>query len=112
MAAGLPPEAAFPFELAFEELFINIASYGSTDPDRPPQVSIELESRDGWVQATLLDDGVLYDPLLRDAPDVNAALDDRPVGGLGVFLVKELMDEVEYSALDGRNLIRILKRLQ
>ena len=65
---------------------------------------------DGSVQATVADDGKEYDPLQREDPDVNAPLEERRIGGLGVLLVKRLMDDVRYARTGGRNVLTIRKR--
>jgi hypothetical protein len=80
--------------------------------DYPAHVPICLE-RDGHrVQATVEDDGKAFDPFSLGTPDIDAGLDDRAVGGLGVHLVKELMDEFDYRFIDGRNHVHLAKTLQ
>lgn len=109
---SLPPDGAFPFELSLEELFLNVATHGVKERAGPAHVLICLE-RDGHrVQATVEDDGKAFDPFSLGTPDIDAGLDDRAVGGLGVHLVKELMDEFDYRFLDGRNRVRMAKTLQ
>ena len=67
------------------------------------QVEARLELKDGALRITLLDDGIPFDPLSAEQPDVHAPLDERDVGGLGIFLVRELMDEVVYQRQGDRN---------
>lgn len=109
---SLPPGGAFPFELSLEELFLNVALHGVKEGAGPPQVLIRLEYDGHRVQATIEDDGKAFDPFSLGTPDISSGLDDRPVGGLGVHLVKELMDQVDYRFHEGRNHVRIAATLE
>jgi anti-sigma regulatory factor (Ser/Thr protein kinase) len=69
-------------------------------------------SASGWRSTTAsYDDGVPYDPLQAAEPDVTASLDERSIGGLGILLVKKMMDTVTYERAGGRNVLRMRKRL-
>jgi anti-sigma regulatory factor (Ser/Thr protein kinase) len=109
-AHALPPESAFTFELALEELFVNIATHGAA-PGREPAVEVSLALDDGEVALCLEDDGPAFDPLAAPMPDLDAALEDRPIGGLGIHLLREMMDELEYARLEGRNRLTLRKRI-
>ena len=109
--AGLAPEACFPFELALEELFINVAMHGAS-PDVVPQVEVDFTCDGKTVALTVRDDGPAFDPLAAPPPDLDAALDDRPVGGLGIYLVREMMDEVSYERTATQNCLRMAKHLE
>ena len=63
------------------------------------------------VSITFIDQGMPYDPLARTDPDVSLPVSERDVGGLGVFLTKQLMDDVTYSYRDGRNILTLKKKL-
>jgi len=63
------------------------------------------------VTITFIDNGVPFDPLQRAEPDTHASLQDRPIGGLGIFLVKKTMNMVEYSYENGQNILTIKKQL-
>ena len=109
-AAALPPEAAHPFEIALEEVFINVATHG-TLAGRPAQVGVSLQ-RDGEELTLLIeDDGPAFDPLTLPPPDVHARLEERRIGGLGVYLVRQLMDDVSYERDGTRNRLRLRKRV-
>ena len=109
-AAELPPALASPFELALEELFINVAMHAST-PDGVPWVEVSLDLADGGVTMTVEDDGPPFDPLSLPPPNVTASLSERPVGGLGIYLVRQMMDAVTYSRVGTRNQIRMTKHV-
>jgi anti-sigma regulatory factor (Ser/Thr protein kinase) len=110
--AHLPPAGAFPFELALEEVFMNVVMHG-TQPGQPvPRVTLRLSWDAGQATLVMEDDGPAFDPLSLAAPDVSALIEDRPVGGLGVYLVRELMDEVTYHHTGSHNQLRMTKNLQ
>jgi anti-sigma regulatory factor (Ser/Thr protein kinase) len=110
-AAGLPPAETMTFELALEEIFMNVVMHGSP-AGRVPRVEVSLALRDDCLTLTIEDDGPSFDPLSLAAPDVTASLEERRVGGLGVYLVRQMMDEVNYQRLRGRNQLSMTKRVR
>ena len=108
-AARLPPVESIKFELALEEVFINVVMHGSPVAGTPVDVSVIL--CDGGLTLVVENDGPAFDPLLLPAPDVAAGLEERKVGGLGVFLVRQMMDAVSYQRVAARNQLRMTKRL-
>ena len=109
-AAGLSPATAFPFELALEEIFMNVAMHGTRD-GHIPTVWLRLGRDAGSVELVVEDDAPAFDPLQRATPDTGAALEERPVGGLGIHLVREMMDNVTYRQMAGRNQLTMRKRV-
>ena len=109
-AAALAPAQVGTFELALEEIFMNIVMHGS-EPGITPRVEVSLNLGSDAVTMTVEDDGPQFDPLSLPPPDVTASLAERKVGGLGVFLVRNIMDNVTYARTAGRNQLRISKRL-
>jgi serine/threonine-protein kinase RsbW len=109
-AAALAPAQVGTFELALEEIFMNIVMHGS-EPGITPRVEVSLNLGPDAVTMTVEDDGPQFDPLSLPPPDVTASLAERKVGGLGVFLVRNIMDNVTYARTAGRNQLRISKRL-
>jgi len=110
-AAGLPPEKINGFEVALEEIFMNVVFHASR-PGKIPQVVLSFAREDGAVSMILEDDGPAFDPLSVPPPNIAASLEDRPIGGLGVFLVRRLMDEVDYERAGTRNRLRMTKRIE
>jgi len=108
-AAGLPPAESVSFELALEEVFMNVVMHGSAATASQVEVSVIL--CDDGLTLMVADDGPEFDPLLLPAPDVAASLEERKVGGLGVFLVRQMMDAVSYQRVAARNQLRMTKRL-
>jgi anti-sigma regulatory factor (Ser/Thr protein kinase) len=110
-AAGLPPEQTVVFELALEEIFMNVVMHGSVCVS-VPRVEVSLLLADGGVILTVEDNGPEFDPLTLPQPDLKANLADRPIGGLGVFLVRQLMDAVSYHRVGACNRLAMSKRIQ
>jgi serine/threonine-protein kinase RsbW len=110
MAVALDAAQVSTFELALEEIFMNIVMHGSR-PGIAPRVEVSLNLAADALTMTVEDDGPEFDPLSLPPPDVTASLADRRVGGLGVFLVRKMMDSVSYARIAGRNQLRMSKRL-
>ena len=104
-------ESLFQVGLVLEELITNVMNHGSTD-HHPPQVDIQFVQNGHHLTIDMADTGIPFDPLLKAPPDLSADIDDRPIGGLGVYLVRELMDEVQYQRSPDRNLLRLTKQLR
>ena len=109
-SASLPPGECLAFELALEEIFMNVVMHGAAG-EEPRQVQVSLALSPEGLTMTVEDDGPGFDPLSLPPPDVTASLAMRPVGGLGVFLVRKVMDTVSYARVAGRNQLRMSKRL-
>ena len=97
----------YQVKLVVEELAINMINHGGA---REP-AEITLVSDEARVTIEITDDGRAFDPLTETAPPaVDSAIGDRPVGGLGVHLVKTMMDEARYRREGGRNRLTLVKR--
>ena len=98
----IPGPIAYKFGLALDETLTNAISYAFHD-GRPHRIEVRVEKRDGHLTAIVSDDGEPFDPLSQPAPDIHAPVEDRKIGGLGIHLLRTLMDTVEYRRLGGRN---------
>lgn len=108
---GWPSRLEFQIKLVIEEVVMNILSYGYEDGGEH-DILIELASDAEKIGIEIVDDGRPYDPLTEaPAPDTEAPLADRPVGGLGVYLVCALMDEASYRREDNRNRLALTKQI-
>ena len=107
--AALPAAAGQAFELALEETFMNVVLHGA--PAGSARVEVSLHLADGELALTVEDDGPAFDPLSVPSPDVAARLEDRPVGGQGIHLVRRMMDEVSYRRVGRRNQLRMSRRV-
>lgn len=111
-AASCPPKACMHIDLAVEEIFINIANYAYAPETGKVSVRVEVSDDPVTVILTFIDHGVPYDPLAKEDPDVTLSAEERQVGGLGVFITKKLMDDVEYKYLDGQNILTLKKEIK
>ena len=106
-----PMKAQMQIDVAVDELFGNIARY-AYDPDTgPATVRVEVDPDQMIVSITFIDHGKPYDPLSTKAPDITAPVEERPIGGLGIFLVRKTMDDVAYEYRNGKNILRIKKKM-
>lgn len=112
--SGLPPPIVLNLTLALDELITNIITYayrGGSGADEH-EIEIRIEVQPGAVVAEVEDDGAPFDPLTDAAPpDLDAPLAERRVGGLGLHIVRAVMDTVEYARERGRNRLVLIKRL-
>ena len=106
--AGAPKSAIGPVLIALDEVVSNVLNHGG-DGGADPTVQVDVRVADGQVAVEVADDGAAFNPIAADAPDTTQSIEDRPVGGLGIHLVKTLMDSVAYDRADGRNLLRFSK---
>ena len=105
----LPVEIETIVSLALEEVLSNVLRHGRAE-GRSLEIRVTLEAHSDAFEFEVSDSAPPYDPLSRSDPDVNLPLEQRRAGGLGVFLVKRLADEVTYAWRDGRNCLRFRKR--
>ena len=98
-------------DLSVEELFVNIANYAYPDKQGSVVVECWLDNDCSDINIRFTDEGIPFNPLEKPDPDINAAAEDRKIGGLGIFLTKKLMDNVVYNYSDGKNQITITKKL-
>lgn len=105
-----PDEATFKVKLVLEEILMNVISYGG-DSSQKPRITLHLSQQNDLLSMEISDNGIAFDPLTAPPPDLESDLDDRPIGGLGVHLVRELMDNVSYRYKDGRNHLLVTKTL-
>jgi serine/threonine-protein kinase RsbW/sigma-B regulation protein RsbU (phosphoserine phosphatase) len=101
---NIPGPVAHKFNLALDEALTNAISYAFAD-GKPHAIDIRIEHRDGYLTAIVSDDGAPFDPLSQPVPDVHAPVAERKIGGLGIHLLRKLMDKVEYRRHDGRNIL-------
>ena len=96
-------------ELVIEEIFVNIASYAYHPEIGPATFCMEFEENPHALLMTFIDGGKPYNPLEQDAPDTTLGVDEREIGGLGIFLVRKNVDEISYEYADGKNILRMKK---
>lgn len=106
---ALPERLVSDLAFACEEVVTNIISYGYGD-EQEHTISIVIETRPGEIRMTIEDDGFAFNPLQQGDPDISLSLDERDIGGLGLFLVKRLMDEAIYVREEPFNRLILTKR--
>ena len=99
---GLSDDVVFGLNVALDEMLSNIIKYGYTD-DAIHEIRIRLSVADAVLTAEIEDDGQAFDPCAAAPVDVDAPLEERKVGGLGIHIVRKLMTEVGYERINGRN---------
>lgn len=103
-------KALYAIHLVCEELVVNVVSYAYPD-EVDGYLNILIDKRDGYLNIQFVDGGIAFNPLEREMPDTTLPLEERPIGGLGIFLTKQMMDEVTYERIDGQNRLKIVKRV-
>ncbi len=96
--------------LAVDELLANVMSYG-VEGSRIPDIVVHLALDENGLTITVSDTGIAFDPTTLQPPDLEADLEDRPIGGLGIHFVRQMMDSVSYTRRDGRNETILRKRI-
>ena len=107
-ARDISPDIAYAVNLSIDEILTNTISYGYDD-DEPHRIEIGLRSETGSLVVVIRDDGAPFDLSATPEADIESSLDERAVGGLGLFLVHEMMDEVEYERVEDRNVVTLTK---
>lgn len=109
---GCPIKAQAQIDIAIDELFGNIAHYAYNSETGPVTVRVEAQEEPLSVVITFIDNGVPYDPLAREEPDITLSAQERQIGGLGIYMVKKSMDEIAYEYKNGQNILTIKKSLK
>ena len=109
---GCPVKAQMQIDIAIDELFGNIAHYAYHPGVGAATVRVEVVDTPLSVVVSFIDKGVPYDPLSKEDPDVGLSLEEREIGGLGIYMVKKSMDEITYEYKDGQNILRIRKSME
>jgi serine/threonine-protein kinase RsbW/sigma-B regulation protein RsbU (phosphoserine phosphatase) len=107
---SVPDEIAKKVRLSCDELLNNVISY-AYDDEREHEINMSLALCEGRLAITISDDGKAFNPFRQEVPDTEISLEEREVGGLGVFLVRNVMDKVAYHRQTGKNVVTLLKWL-
>ncbi|MGA7687811.1 MAG: SpoIIE family protein phosphatase [Jiangellales bacterium] len=99
---NLAPDLVAKVQMALDEIVTNVLTHGGGDT-----LTVEVVLIPGWLVTTIIDDGRPFDPLTAPTPDTELPLEQRQVGGLGIHLVRTMMDEVEYAYRDGCNVLTL-----
>ena len=107
-----PMKAQMQISIAIDELFGNIAYYAYPSGEGEAVVRFEAAEDMKSVVITFIDQGVPYNPLTAEEPDITLSAEDRRPGGLGIFMVRKSMDEMTYRYENGSNILSIRKNLR
>jgi len=109
-ANALPRGVGNAADVALEEHLTNVLTYGY-EAGAPHRISVSLKTEAGWLCVEVADDGKPFDPLAVSPVDTSLPLEEKPIGGLGVHLMRQLMDELSYARENGKNVLRMRKRI-
>jgi len=107
---NIPADIAFKINLATEEIVTNIIKYGYDDPKKDV-ISIDINKINNSIGITISDSAKEFDPLQQEAPDTTLSLNERKIGGLGIFFAKELMDSIKYQRENSKNILIMNKKI-
>ncbi len=107
---GCPEGTRKQILIVVDEIFANITQYAYDGKEGTAVVRIEENSEPRAVVLTFLDGGIPFDPLTMKTPDTSLKAREREIGGLGIFMVRKLTDEISYEYADGKNILRIKKQ--
>ena len=110
-AVGFGPALTMQINLAIEEAVVNVMNYAYPSGTRG-DVSIEASSNDVRLKFTIIDSGSPFDPTARSEVDTTLSANDRPIGGLGIHLVRQIMDSINYERVDNLNILTLRKNIQ
>lgn len=111
-AFGLDSMLLISLNLVMEEAVSNIIFYAYKEGETGENIRISMELEDGVLTIVLTDTGLPFDPTAREDPDVSLPAEERPIGGLGIFLIKKMMDEVVYRREDDANVFIMSKKIK
>ncbi len=109
-AQGLPAGVVNALNVVLDEAVSNAINHGYAAGVRG-EIAVRLRRAPEGVSVEVEDDGKPFDPRQAPPPDLSLPLERRPIGGLGIHLIRNLMDEVSYARVGGRNVLKMVKRL-
>lgn len=109
-SCGISTPQQMEIKLALDEAVTNVIQYAY--PGTTGDIRIDIECDNRKLKITITDKGIPFNPLENKEPDITLPLEERPIGGLGIFLVKQLMADVSYKRSDGYNILTMTKDIQ
>ena len=108
---GCPMNVIMQINVAVEEIFTNVSSYAYVPGTGNVTVGVYTDDDNSEITIKFIDSGQPYNPLAKEDPDITLPAEDRQIGGLGIYLVKQVMDEVKYEYKEGCNVLELKKYL-
>lgn len=109
-SADCPTKAQMQLDIALDELMSNVARYAYGNKQGDITISLRILENPRRAILTLMDKGIPYNPLKKEDPDIMLSAEDREIGGLGIFIVKNSMDDMAYAYKNGKNIVSIIKK--
>lgn len=107
---SLTPDVVFNVNLVLEEAVVNVINY-AYPKEQHESIYLTAKLHEGSIVFVLTDSGLEFDPTEVPEADITLSAEDRPIGGLGIFLIRQIMNEVSYERIDGKNVLRLSKKL-
>lgn len=101
------PEENLQVNLISEEIFVNIVNYSKAE-----YIKVNIEFETPLLTMEFIDNGIEFNPLLKENPKIPETIDEAQIGGLGIFLTKEMAGELEYQYVNGENHLKIIKKVE
>jgi len=106
----LAPKSQYTIHIAIEEMITNTIKYGYDD-DAAHEIELSLRIAGSHVLIRIEDDGHEFNPLLAEIPDITAPIEKRRIGGMGIYMVRKMADDIRYQRMDGKNILDVSVRL-
>ena len=107
---GLEMSLTMSLNLALEEAVVNVMEYAYPEGQKG-NVEIEVTADQQWMTFVITDTGIAFDPTKKEDADTTLSAEERPIGGLGIFMVRQLMDVIDYKRKDNKNVLTLRKKL-
>ena len=107
VAEGLAEDATLQIALALEEAVTNVINHAFAGLPPPYQITVRIEITRDRIAAEVIDNGHPFDPTSMPDPDITLPLEGRPPGGMGIHLIRSMMDRMQYRRTDGNNFLRL-----
>lgn len=112
-AHGASMKIITTMSISVEEMYANVCMYAYGDAAEPGDCKVEISFDDNDVVSVVLtDSGMPFDPLAKVDPDIHASAEERGIGGLGIYMVKEYMDECKYDRVNNQNIFTMRKKIK
>lgn len=106
-ALGLPRKIMLHSKLAIDELFTNIITHGYTN-DAEHWIEVTMSHKDGTLILRIEDDGVVFNPLKAEKPDIGCSLEECKIGGVGIHLAKHFIKDINYQRVGNKNVVTLI----
>lgn len=108
-----PMKTQTQIDVSIDEIFTNICSYAYAEGTTGfAEITVKVLEAPKKISLCFMDEGIPYNPLEKEDPDITLSVEDRPIGGLGIFMVKNMMDEISYEYRDGKNILTLFKNIE